>query len=85
MDIKSLPLELRLELLEQLVQVLARGILQHEYAKDLGRFNTEEVCKELANNGDLYAALRALARDDDGGAQAVLERIDGLPVDASNR
>lgn len=74
---KSLPVELRLELLEQLVQGLARGLLQHEYSKDLARSGTEEMCRCLANDGDLHGALRALARDD-GGAQAVLDKIDAL-------
>lgn len=73
-DINKLPVELRLEVLEQLVQALARGILQHEYSKDLCRNNTERVCQELANKGDLQAALKAMACDDDG-AQAVLDRV----------
>lgn len=51
----------RIERLEMLVCMLARGILQHEYSKDLCRHGTEEACKALANDYDLNAALIALA------------------------
>lgn len=66
MDITQLPVEVRLEVLEELVSVLARGLLQIEYSKDLCRHGTEKVCKLLANDGDLVAAIVALAEDNDG-------------------
>ena len=52
----------RISRLEHLVCVLARGILQHEYSKDLCRHGTEDALQELANNHDLTAALIAVAR-----------------------
>jgi hypothetical protein len=48
----------RVETLEKLVIVLARGILCHEYAKDLSRANTEEILKVMCNEEDLEAARR---------------------------
>jgi hypothetical protein len=53
-------LNARCHKLEQLVCVLARGILQHEYSKDLCRNGTEAVCKALAND-DIDKALQVLA------------------------
>lgn len=52
----------RIARLELLVCVLARGILAHEYSKDLCRGGTEEACKALANDQDLNAAMIALAK-----------------------
>lgn len=50
----------RIERLEVLVCMLARGILQHEYSKDLSRHGTEAACKALAEQ-DLNGALIELA------------------------
>lgn len=63
MDLSRLTLELRVEMLEQLVQGLARGLLQHEYSKDLERFNTKAMCNQLANEGDPVGALHTLAEE----------------------
>lgn len=42
--------------LETLVVFLAKGILAHEYAKDLGRDSVEFVLREIASE-DLNAAM----------------------------
>ena len=55
-----LKLRVRVQTLETLVCMLARGILQHEYSKDLSRHGTEEACKQLANHGNFKAAILAL-------------------------
>ena len=47
----------RIAHLEEVAYILARGILQHEYAKDLSRHGTEEACKLLANELDIAAAV----------------------------
>jgi len=52
----------RISRLEHLVCVLARGILQHEYSKDLVRHGTEDALQALADKHDLNAALIAVAR-----------------------
>jgi hypothetical protein len=59
-------LNARCHKLEQLVCVLARGILQHEYSKDLCRNGTEAVCKVLANDEDIDKALQVLAEYNEG-------------------
>ena len=46
----------RIERLERLVEILARGILLHEYAKDLSRQNTETALREL-ERGALNKAI----------------------------
>lgn len=46
----------RIERLERLVEILARGILLHEYAKDLCRENTEASLREL-ERGHLNKAI----------------------------
>lgn len=51
----------RISRVEVLVCMLARGILSHEYSKDLCRDGVEAACKALANDGDLQAALVILA------------------------
>ena len=66
MDTKQLPLQVRVEVLEVLVRVLARGILQHEYSKDLNRGRTKAVCLQLANERDLVAAIVTLAEGNEG-------------------
>ncbi len=49
-------LQNRCDRLERLVIVLARGILLHEYSKDLCRYDTEEILKLMCNEMDLHAA-----------------------------
>lgn len=51
----------RIERLEALVKILACGILQHEYAKDLNRHGTEVALKAIVNDGDLNKALIEVA------------------------
>ena len=51
----------RIERLEALVKILASGILQHEYAKDLCRNGTEAALKAIVNEGDLNKALIEVA------------------------
>lgn len=53
-------LERRFDRLERLVCMLACGLLQHEYTKDLVRGGTEEACRKLANEYDLEGALKVL-------------------------
>jgi hypothetical protein len=51
----------RVTRLEALVCMLARGILQHEYSKDLCRHGTEAACDALANDSDLEKAVSIIA------------------------
>lgn len=48
----------RVRTLEKLVMILARGILLHEYAKDLDRYGTEKALCLLANDGALEKAAQ---------------------------
>jgi len=54
----------RIARLERLVQAIARGVLLHEYAKDLSRDGVEAILLEVSD-GDLDAALK-VAREADG-------------------
>lgn len=53
--------EERIARLEALVAVLARGILLHEYAKDLSRENTEAALQAV-EQGELNTALIEAAK-----------------------
>jgi hypothetical protein len=52
----------RVAQLEKLVCVLALGILQHEYSKDLCRHGTEDALLKLANDEDLPGAILEVRR-----------------------
>lgn len=53
-------LRARVERLESVVCILARGILSHEYSKDLCRGGIEEALKTLAYDENLKAAISAI-------------------------
>ncbi len=52
---------IRIEKLEQVVFILARGLLQYQYEKDLCRNGTEDACQALANDENIDAALLAVS------------------------
>lgn len=58
----SLPynLKARVERLEIVVCILARGILLHEYSKDLCRGGIEEALRKLAYDENLKTAISAV-------------------------
>lgn len=66
MNEPTVPFNLRARVgrLEEIVCVLARGILLHEYSKDLCRGGVEAACKALANDGDIKGALAEIENDD---------------------
>lgn len=54
-------LRARVERLEKIVcDVLAQGILLHEYSKDLCRGGVERACQRLSHDSDLDGAIREL-------------------------